>query len=272
MSLLPKSVWAAAAYVDAEGIPAAFVSLTGVAGSTPRSAGARMLVTEDQAVGTIGGGALEYRAIAEARLAIRTRVPRRFSVHLTRDLGMCCGGMTEVFLDPIVPGDELVVFGGGHVGAAVAELAVKLGFRVSVVDNREDWIAAERFPPEVNRWEADPRRILGRLPRGPRVAMLILTHDHALDLELVEGLIGEELGWLGMIGSQTKVARFNLRLTAAGIDKTTLARLQAPVGVDIGAESPEEIAVSIAAELVAWRRGRVGPFALMKRVVPTTGE
>ncbi len=249
-------------------MPAAFVSLTGVAGSTPRSAGARMLVTENQAVGTIGGGALEYRAIAEARQAIRTRVPRRFSVHLTRDLGMCCGGMTEVFLDPIVPGEELVIVGGGHVGTAVADLAVKLGFRVSVVDNREEWIAEERFPTEVIRWEADPRRIIGKLPRGPRVAMLILTHDHALDLELVEGLIGEELGWLGMIGSQTKVARFNLRLIAGGIDKETLGRLHAPVGLDIGAESPEEIAVSIAAELVAWRRGRSGPFGLMRRGAP----
>lgn len=252
---------AAAAVADGER-RAALVTVVGVDGSAPRAAGARMLVYEDgDLVGTVGGGAFEHRLRAEAADAITEGRPRRVRVHLTRELGMCCGGAMDAFVEPLTPAEPLVIYGAGHVGRAVARLAVPLGFQVTLVDDRPEWLEAPGLPEAVARIGRDPRRAVGATARGPRASHLIVTHDHALDQELVEALIGADLRWLGMIGSKTKVNRFHLRLRAAGVSAEALRRLRAPVGFDLGAETPEEIALSVCAELVALRRGKSGPAA-----------
>lgn len=237
--------------------PAALVTVIGVDGSAPRAAGARMLVYADgEIVGTVGGGTFEHRLIGEALEAIASRTPRRYTVHLTRDLGMCCGGAMEAYVEPLAPQEQLVVYGAGHVGAATARLAATLGMDVTVVDERDEW--TERLP-ELRTITQDPRRALDSLPFHPQAYHLIVTHSHALDQDLVEAILPRTYAWLGLIGSRTKVARFLLRLRAAGMDPALFERLSAPVGLDLGAETPEEIAVSIAAELVRVRRGHTRP-------------
>lgn len=157
----------------------------------------------------------------------------------------------EVFLEPLQPRERLTIYGAGHVSRPTAALARSLGFAVTVVDEREDWATPERFPGcELH---FDPRAHARAFEGGPRDWVLVVTHEHALDQDLVELLLPRELAWIGLIGSRTKLARFFLRLKAAGMDEALFARLSGPVGLDIGAQSPEEIAVSIAAELVRVR-------------------
>lgn len=249
------NVFEAAAEAVARGRAAALVTVVGVGGSAPRSAGARMLVYQDGAiVGTIGGGHFEHVVVGEAREAIRTGRPRRFHAHLTRDLGMCCGGHMEAYIEPLESTPDLVIHGAGHVGSATARLAAIAGFRVTVVDDRSDLLADADLPTGATRLDGDPRRLLDQLPMGPNAYHLVVTHDHALDQDLVERLLPLPHAWLGLIGSRAKVARFAVRLRAAGTDPELFARLHAPVGLDIGAETPGEIGVSIVAELVRVRR------------------
>lgn len=267
-----KVLSAALSAIEA-GAPAAMVTVVGVGGSAPRHGGARMLVYPDgRIVGSVGGGTFEHRVIAQAQDAIAEGCPRRFSVHLTRDLGMCCGGEMDAFIEPLVLRETLVVYGAGHVGAAVARLAAGLDYAVTVVDDREELLADARLPPEVHRIEADPRKVVDQLPHGPRAHHLVVTHDHALDQDLVERLLPLDLAWVGLIGSRTKVTRFLIRLKAAGMDPALLRRLCAPVGLDIGAETPEEIALSIVAELIRLRhRSSAPPLPLSEQPLPARG-
>ena len=257
-------VFAAAAAVPDGERRAALVTVIGVDGSAPRAAGARMLVFDDGSqVGTVGGGAWEHRLSAEAAGAIADGRPRRVRVHLTRELGMCCGGAMEAFVEPLIPAEPLTIYGAGHVGRAVARWAASLDFQITVVDDRPEWIDPSGLPSGVQRVEQDPRRAVRSTARGPRSLHLVVTHDHALDQELVEALIEEDVGWLGMIGSQTKVNRFLLRLRAAGVAPEALQRLRAPVGLDLGGDRPDEIALSICAELIARRHGRIAPITTL---------
>ena len=248
------------------------VTVVGVMGSAPRASGARMLVYEDGAiVGTVGGGAWEHRLAQEAALAIAEARPRRVAVHLTRDLGMCCGGAMEGFIEPLQLREQLVIYGAGHVGAATAKLASQLQFEVTVLDERPEWLNIERFP-EASLHLKDPRRALDGLPFGPLAYHLVVTHDHGLDQDLIEALLPRPMAWLGLIGSRAKVSRFFLRLRAAGMDEALITRLSAPVGLDIGAETPEEIAVSICAELVRVRRRVTRPAQPLSEIsMPARG-
>ena len=163
----------------------------------------------------------------------------------------------DVYIEPQRPRDHLLIFGAGHVGLAAARQAELLGFRLTVVDDREEWNTIERFPT-AERVVLDPRSFCRAVEPGPYTWVLVTTHEHALDQDLVELLLPHDFAWLGLIGSKTKVTRFFLRLRAAGMDPARFERLHSPVGIDIGAETPAEIAVSIAAQWVAVRN-RVAP-------------
>lgn len=255
-----KVLKAAAAAMEA-GVPAALVTVIGVGGSAPRDATARMLVYEDRTItGTIGGGEWERRVIEHAVECIAGGRARRYAAHLTRDLGMCCGGAMEAFIEPLRSRERLHIFGAGHVGGAVAGLARALDFEVSVYDDRDDWLNAERFP-DCERVEGDPVR---NLPdTGPLDYLLIVTHSHQLDQALLQRLMERPCAYLGMIGSRAKVAKFFVRFRAAELNEALFQRVSAPVGLDISAETPMEIAVSICAELVRVRREHVGPTLAM---------
>lgn len=247
-------VFAAALEANAAGTATALVTVVGAGGSTPRSGGARMLVSSEGLIaGTIGGGAFEYQIIAQAQEALRTGRPTRVSTDLRLDLGMCCGGRMEVYIEPLLPQPTLWIFGAGHVAQAVARLFPSLGFSMHIIDERPEWCSTERFP-EATVHPSDAMMFIeehqGALPSH----VLITTHDHALDQSILEFFLPQDLQWLGMIGSRAKVQRFFKRLRAAGTPPELFDNLSSPVGMDIGAETPEEIAVSIAAEVVAERR------------------
>ena len=252
------SVWRVLIEAADAGELVALATVVGVQGSAPRHGGARMVVWPDGRIaGTVGGGTLEHRVIEQARLAMADGRPRRFAVNLTRDLGMCCGGAMEVYIEPQKPTEHLVIFGAGHVALATARQAEGLGFRVTVVDDRDDWNTVERFPT-VERVLGDPREYARGLGGAPNRWVFVTTHEHSLDQDLVEILLARDWAWIGLIGSKTKAARFSLRLRAAGMEPSRFERLRSPVGIDIGAETPAEIAVSVAAEWVRVRRAPAG--------------
>ena len=248
------NVFAAAAEAVRTGRRAALATVVGVRGSAPRHAGARMLVYADgTSVGTIGGGALEHHVRHRAMAVAEAGLPERLEAHTVRDLGMCCGGQVEVYVEPLQVRSPMVMFGAGHVAHALAPMLDALDFDVTVVDDRTELNNEERFPVAA-RHTGDPRAFAELLADDPLGYRLVVTHDHSLDQDLVETLLLRDSAWLGMIGSRGKVARFLVRFRAAGMDPHRFERLRAPVGLDLGAETPAEIAVSIAAELVQVRR------------------
>jgi len=295
------------------GEPVALATVIQISGSAPRHLGAKMLVRADSSIfGTIGGGRVE-EVVREAGAEVASGAPaRRAHHHLTQDLGMCCGGAMEFYLEPVAqslsaleisvellsqrkpvllttpldgsaktaeecsadhprqaqcdggffveplwPRERLVLFGCGHVARAIGPLAVGVGFDVVVCDDDEtgalsdapDWAHAVVESFDVR----DIEREVGAL--GPTDYVVILTREHALDLRALEALLPREsLSYLGMIGSRKKVGRFRERLLAKGVaTEQRWARLHAPIGLDIGGETPEEIALSVVAELIKVR-------------------
>lgn len=218
-------VFEATANAWRRGDRAVLATVVGVEGSAPRSAGARMLVLSDGTfVGTVGGGELEFRVLQAAHEVMHTGRPARLAVHLTRDLGMCCGGSMDVYLEPLEGRTPIVMFGGGHVAQATADVLGRLDFGITVVDERDEWANAGRFPG-CTVVCGDPRAYAEALLGGPRQYWLVVTHDHRLDQDLVETLLPKPCAWLGMIGSRAKVAKFLIRYRAAGVDPALFPRL-----------------------------------------------
>jgi FAD-dependent urate hydroxylase len=253
-----RTVTEALLRVLASGQPAALATVTRVSGSTPQRAGARLLLLpDDSIVGTVGGGAIEevvLRALHEVR---QTGEPQVLTRALGYDLGMCCGGRMEVFIEQVAAAPRLIMFGAGHVAKPTAAVARSIGFEVHVVDEREELATAERFPGcQVS--AADPEQYLRSSQLHALDWIMIMTHDHQLDERLLGLAFAQPVRYIGMIGSKRKVYRLLTRCADKGY-AVDPARVFAPIGVDLGAVGPEEIAVSIAAELVALRRGHKAP-------------
>ncbi len=247
-------VWAALARWRAERRRFALLTVVETHGSAPRKAGTHLLLADDgESVGTLGGGAIEFEALAQARTVLESGRALLFHRHLGRDLGMCCGGEMSVFIEAVEPKPRLFVFGAGTIGAPLVALAQSCGFELTVVDDRGEWARADRFPGATVMCR-DPEEAAGALDLGPTDYACVLTHDHALDDRVVRILIRRPLAFLGMIGSRTKQRAFVERLRDEGVTAEEMARLCTPVGLAIGARTPEEIAVSIVAQLIAVRR------------------
>ncbi len=251
-----QDVWAVLARWRAEARRFVLLTVVESRGFTPQKPGGRMLLGEaGETAGTIGGGAIEHDCLREARELLEegsgTRTVRR---QLTTELGMCCGGEMVVHLEVLEAQPRLVVFGAGHVARPLARLAAECGFGVTVVDTREDWLSAERFPSAA-RAVRDPEAFAREWDGSAADFAVVTTHDHALDQKVVQALLPRGLRFTGLIGSLAKQRKFALRLRARGFSDGDLARLRTPVGLAIGARTPEEIAVSIVAELVSVRRG-----------------
>jgi xanthine/CO dehydrogenase XdhC/CoxF family maturation factor/cation diffusion facilitator CzcD-associated flavoprotein CzcO len=249
-----RKVTEALLHVLASGQRAALATVTRVSGSTPQRAGARLLLLpDDSTLGTVGGGAIEQEVLQALQQVRRTGEPQLLTRALGYDLGMCCGGRMEVFIEPIVGAPRLVLFGAGHVAKPTAALARSIGFEVTVVDEREELATAERFP-NCQIELTDPESYLRRSQLHALDWLVIMTHDHQLDERLLGLAFAQPVRYIGMIGSKRKVYRLLTRCAEKGI-AVDLSRMFAPIGLDLGALGPEEIAVSIAAELVALRRG-----------------
>jgi len=234
----------------------AFTTVIDAQGSAPRHVGAKMIVCEDGTIyGTIGGGNLETHIIEAARQSLRTGKPQTVEMALGPALGQCCGGRVKVFIEPDERPDTLYLFGGGHVAKELCHIATPLGFRVTVIDARADWNNAQRFPLAQERLLEDGLEAVGHLPFESRQTYCaVMTHDHKADEDILRALLEKPVRYLGLIGSKTKWARFRQRYQARGIADSEIARVRTPIGLDLRAETPAEIAVSIAAELVQVRR------------------
>ena len=257
-----QEVFAAVADALERGEPAALVTIVATHGSTPQRVGAKMLVFGDgRMVGTIGGGCYENDAFWTAREAITARKPQLVHYELSDDFaeetGLICGGQMDVYIEPIEPSPELYVIGAGHVGTHLARLAQEVGFHVHVVDDREKFANRDRFPDATEVLTEDIPAWLGRTSLTPNAYVVIVTRGHTNDLEALRALAPRDLRYLGLIGSRAKVARIYDALTADGMPAQHLKKVHAPIGLDIGAVTPQEIAVSILAELIAVKHGKV---------------
>lgn len=251
-----EAVWDTLARWRAEGRRFVLATVIESRGFTPRKPGAHMLRDEaGETVGTIGGGAIEHHVLLEAAALLASdATARTVRKQLTTELGMCCGGEMVVHLEVLAALPRLALFGAGYLARPIAALAAACGFAVTVTDAREEWLTAERFPAAHRRLEDPEAAARAWVARATDFAVVV-THDHPLDQRIVQALIDQPLQFLGMIGSTAKQRKFALRLAARGVAPERIARLRTPLGLHLGAQTPEEIAVSVVAELVAVRRG-----------------
>jgi xanthine dehydrogenase accessory factor len=233
--------------------PCVLLTLLADKGSVPRNCGTKMIVGREQTYLTIGGGHLEYQCIAMARemLAQQTVSPHTEHFNLGARLGQCCGGMTTVLFEPLIqPQPQIIVFGAGHVGQALVTLLSTLPCHITWVDERPEMFACA--PDGVKTWQAeDPLDAVKAAPA--QSYFIVMTHHHPRDLELTEAILKRgDYRYLGLIGSQTKRQRFEYRLAGKGITPEQLSTLRCPVGLpDVKGKLPAEIAVAIAAEIIA---------------------
>ena len=240
-------------------------------GSTPQRAGAKMLVFPDgRTIGTIGGGCYENDAFWKAREAIATGKHQLVHYELNDDFaqenGLVCGGQMDVHIDPLEPTPHLYIVGAGHVGWHLGRLAADAGFRIHVVDDREKFANDERFPTAEEVVAEPIPEWLHRADLPGTSYVVVVTRGHTHDLDAMRALAARDLKYLGLIGSRAKVRRIYDRLIEEGMPLECLERVHAPIGIDIGAVTPAEIAVSILAQLIAVRRGVDAATLSMKRV------
>jgi xanthine dehydrogenase accessory factor len=241
-----------------EGQRAALATIVHTNGSIPSYESSRMLVREDGSIaGTVGGGCVEADVWAAAKEVLRTEAPRKLTFSLNheagQDSGLICGGTLEVYVEPILPQPMLYVFGAGHVSTALARAAHLAGFAVGVIDDRESFANSERFPMAQEIYTRYEDAFVKLRPHAATY-LVIVTRGHKDDMDVLRWAVGTEARYIGMIGSRRKVLSIYRALEKEGIAPEKFARVYAPVGLDIGALTPEEIAVSIAAELIAVRR------------------
>jgi xanthine dehydrogenase accessory factor len=243
------------------GRPFALITVIRTSGSTPRKPGAKMIVCADGTlVGTVGGGRIELELVEQAKAALSDWAPRLVKKHLTHELAMCCGGEVEAFIEPMGRVETAVLVGAGHIHHALAPLLVRLGYRVVVVDELEEFASAARLGPDV-RCVHDWDPAAWGVAFGADTVVVIATRDHAVDQDVLEQLhaLAARPAYLGVIGSRGKLGRFRKRLEQRGVDAGFIERVRGPIGVDVGAETPDEIAVAVAAELIAVRRRSEAP-------------
>ena len=257
-----QEVFAALSDALREGEEIALVTIVASTGSTPQRVGAKMLVYADgRTVGTIGGGCYENEAFWKAREAIKNRKPISLKFELNDDFaqesGLVCGGQMEVFVEPLEPSPELYVFGAGHVGFFVAKMAHEVAFKVHVVDDREKFANVERFGPGIDVIVDHIPTWLTTHTLPPTAYAVIVTRGHTHDLDALRALTASPHRYLGLIGSKAKVKRIFDVLLDEGMPVESLKGIHAPIGLDIGAITPQEIAVSILAELIAVKHGKI---------------
>ncbi len=243
-------------------------------GSIPSFESSRMLVREDGSIlGTIGGGCVEAEVWAAAKEVLAAEAPRKMVFNLNNeaayDNGLICGGTLEVFVEPILPQPTLYIFGGGHISMALAQTAHTAGFAIGVVDDREQFVDRERFPMAQVTY-ANFDEAFAKLQPNASSYVVIVTRGHRDDMRVLQWAVGTKARYIGMIGSKRKVLSVYAALTRQGLASEKFDRVHAPVGLEIGALTPGEIAVSITAELTAVRRGAGGlPHKAVERMRPT---
>jgi len=230
---------------------AALCTIINTKGSTPRKIGSKMLVYEDGSIkGTIGGGDLEKKVIDEAKQVISKHEPSIFKHDLLHQHGMCCGGVVEIFIEPVMKIKKLFIFGAGHTGRALAGFANVSGFDVFLIDDRKEYIDMCNTEG-VNKMNLEHTAALKAIPFDKNTFTVITTYSHQIDRDILAYCVKKEWAYLGMIGSGRKVQITKKMFIESGIgNKEELEKIHMPIGIDINAHTPEEIAVSILAELI----------------------
>ena len=228
-------------------------------GSIPSFESSRMLVREDGTIlGTIGGGCVEAEVWAAAKDVLKAEAPRKMVFNLNNeasyDNGLICGGTVEIFVEPILPQPILYIFGGGHVSMALAKATHSAGFAIGIVDDREQFANLERFPMAREVYTTYEEAFEKIKPNASSY-MVIVTRGHRDDMRVLGWAVNTDARYIGMIGSKRKVISVYQALEREGIPSEKFDHVHAPVGLEIGALTPDEIAISIAAELIAVRRG-----------------
>lgn len=255
-------IYQALADLPRSGNAGALCTVIQAKGSTPRKAGTKMLVYSDGSlVGTIGGGEIEARVIEEALDSIQTGEARIRSYDLIDphkgDPGVC-GGTLEVFIEPLSQPDDLVVVGGGHVGRAVVFLAKWLGFRVVLSDDREEYSGPENAPGADEYIHCNLEELPAKYQFRPSTAVVLATRSNQVDIRGLPEILAAPSAYIGVISSRRRWNLTREELGKAGIAKQDLDRVHAPIGLDLKADTPEEIALSIMAEVIQTTRGAAG--------------
>jgi xanthine dehydrogenase accessory factor len=237
----------------------ALATIVGVRGSIPSYQTAKLLVREDGSMtGTVGGGCVEAEVWNAAREVIETEQPKHLTFNLGQDAaydnGLICGGQLDIFVEPIVPQPRAYIFGAGHISKSLAQIAGLAGFDTVVIDDRETFANRERFPDTGEVVAGEYEEVFPRLGVTESSYLIIVTRGHRDDMRVLRWAVSTPARYIAMIGSKRKVIAVVKELEKEGIARESFERLQAPMGLEIGAVTPEEIAVSVVAEMVAVRR------------------
>jgi xanthine dehydrogenase accessory factor len=245
-----------------QGRKAALATIISVQGSVPSYETSKLLIRDDGSiVGTVGGGCVEADVWAAAQDVMREEKPRRMHFNLNQnpeyDQGLVCGGSLDVFIEPILATPTLYLFGGGHVSLAISKVASVTGFEIVIVDDRPAFANQERFPEAIETYAGPWEENFPRLSLNDFSYIAIATRGHKGDLACLRWALTTPARFIGMIGSRRKLIEFSKVLEAEGVDADQFERIHSPVGLDIGAITPQEIAVSVVAEMIAARRNAV---------------
>jgi xanthine dehydrogenase accessory factor len=238
------------------GRASAIATIVECRGSSPQKQGAKMLVRDDGSLlGTLGGGCLEADGVQAALMSMKDGNPLTLPFDLTeRDGGLVCGGTVLVYIEPVLLEPQLVILGAGHVGKTLARLARFTGFRVTVIDDRKEFANHENVPDANEIMVKDFERAFEGLAVGKNTFIVVATRGHNHDLDAVRAALGTDADYIGLLGSRRKKGLLFRSLAESGFSQTDIGRVVIPVGVEIGSVTPEEIAVSIMAQIIRRRR------------------
>ncbi len=253
-----------------QGQRCALATIVEAHGSIPSHESARLLVREDgSTLGTVGGGCIEAEVFNTAREVLHTGKSRRLSFDLSQeaayDNGLICGGQLEVLVEPILPQPRAFIFGAGHISKSLSKIAALAGFATVVVDDRESFANRQRFPEADEVLAGEYEAIFARLTVSESSFIVIVTRGHRDDLRVLRWAVATPARYVAMIGSQRKVLSLVRQLEEEGAPRETLERIHAPMGLEIGAVTPEEIAVSTVAEMIAVRRGAASDWRAISK-------
>lgn len=242
--------------------PIALVTVVETSGSTPSRSGAKMIVYEEGEIeGTIGGGAIEAKVIEKAKEAMGEDKNFFLNYDLgnkeASQMGMVCGGSISVFIEPLLTGPVLLLVGAGHISQEISKLASRIGFQIVVVDDRPEFACEENFPQADSIYASDISQSIKEYPIDDSTYVVIVTRGHRHDAIALEEVINSPAKYIGMIGSKNKVRTILDDLREKGYPEEAIKKIYTPIGLDIGGDTPEEIAISIMAEIqqVRYKKG-----------------
>lgn len=264
------------AAVRRSGRKAALATIVNVEGSIPSFRSAKMLVREDGSiVGTIGGGCTEAEVWQTAKDVIASEAPQMLDFNLGQDAaydeGLICGGTLKVYVEPILPMPQAVIFGGGHISKSLSKVASQAGFRTVIVDNREAYANAERFPEADATLAVEYEEAFTQLNVNPACYLIIVTRGHRDDMRVLRWAVQQDVRYIGMIGSKRKTIEVVKSLLADGVPLESLSGIHAPMGIDIDAGMPEEIAVAVVAEMIYKRHNPAASWHPLSKSIFAAG-